>query len=71
MAEINLTNSGGRLAYGVQEFAGALGVTVGFIRLEIQRKRLGIIRVGRRVLISRAEAERYLSTRSTTAQEAR
>jgi excisionase family DNA binding protein len=71
MAEKILTNGGGRLAYGVQELAGALGVTAGFIRLEIQRGRLGIIRVGRRVLISRAEAERYLATRSTTAQEAR
>ena len=56
-----------RLAYGVDEFATALGVSGSFIRLETQRRRpdgspvLETFRVGRRVLISQASADAYLA----------
>jgi hypothetical protein len=49
-----------RLAYSIREFAGALCVSPGLIRLEITRGRLRPARVGgRRVVIPVEEAKRY------------
>jgi len=50
-----------RLAFGVEEFAAAIGVSSSFARLEIARGKLKVIRAGRRVLISQAEINRYLA----------
>jgi excisionase family DNA binding protein len=49
-----------KAAHGVKEAASLLGVSPGFIRLEIQRKRITPARVGRRVLIAAEELRRYL-----------
>jgi len=56
--EKNLTIE--RRAYSVDEIATALGVSAGFIRLEIARKNLSTVRAGRRVLILKDAFERYL-----------
>ncbi len=48
-----------RMAYGIDEIAEALGVSGGFIRLELARGRLSAIRCGRRVLITRESFEKY------------
>jgi hypothetical protein len=53
-----------RRAYGLAEFAASLGVSIGFLRLEVTRKHLHVIRLGRRVLVTCAEADRYLSQHS-------
>jgi excisionase family DNA binding protein len=53
-----------RLAFGVDELAHRLNVSPSFIRLEIKRKRLGAVRLGRRSLITVAEIERYLADNS-------
>ena len=57
-AENNRTPA--RLAWSLNECAAALGVSVPFLRLEIARKRLRPTRLGRRVLVTRAELERYI-----------
>ncbi len=49
-----------RRAYSVNEVAAALGVSAGFVRLEIGRKNLPIVRAGRRVLILKDALENYL-----------
>jgi excisionase family DNA binding protein len=54
----NITDD--RLAWSINDFARALGVSGGLIRLEIARGRLKAAHVGRRVVISRAEGDRYL-----------
>jgi excisionase family DNA binding protein len=43
--------SGERRALSVKELANAYGVSPGLIRLEIDRKRLRVTRIGRRVVI--------------------
>jgi excisionase family DNA binding protein len=48
-----------RLTYGIDEIANALGVSAGFIRLEVARGRLTTLRVGRRVLITKASFDAY------------
>jgi hypothetical protein len=50
-----------RMAFSIKELALAYGVSSGFLRLEIARGKLRPARLGRRVVISRNEAERYLS----------
>jgi len=50
-----------RRAFGIVEVAELIGVSPAFIRLEIQRKRLPTLRVGRRVLISRDAFDQYLA----------
>jgi len=52
---------GRRLAWPLDELAGALGTSVGFLRLEIQRGSLRIARLGRRVVVTDQEAQRYLA----------
>lgn len=48
------------LAYSPAGFARAIDRSVGFIRLEIQRKRLKVIRRGRAILITQRAADEYL-----------
>jgi hypothetical protein len=47
-------------AFGIVELARAIGVSPGFLRLEIARGNLQPTRLGRRILITSAELERYL-----------
>ena len=49
-----------RFSYGIGEVANALGVSSGFIRLEIERGRLESFRLGRRVLIKKASFDAYI-----------
>lgn len=58
---ISGTNEADRLAFGLAELARQLGVSIGFLRLEIGRGNLKPTRLGRRVLISAEEAKRYLA----------
>jgi len=51
-------------AFSVTEIAKRLSVSPGFIRLEIARGALRPLRLGRRVLISHAELERYVAART-------
>lgn len=50
-----------RIAFGIKETAQRLGVSSAFLRLEISRGNLNTIRLGRRVLITGPELERYLN----------
>jgi excisionase family DNA binding protein len=54
--------SGERLAYSIDEIATMLGVSPELTRKEIARGRLRASKLGRRVVISRAEATRYLES---------
>ncbi len=56
----NVTHEG-RLAWPLQDLASRLGVSVGFLRLEAQRHRLRIARLGRRVVVLDTEVQRYLA----------
>jgi hypothetical protein len=56
------TNS--RLAYSLEELAGDIGVSVGFLRLEITRGQLVPTRLGRRVIVAAEEVRRYLAANS-------
>lgn len=49
-----------RLAVSLDKVAWRLSVSVSFLRLEIGRGRLQAIRLGRRLLISEAEIDRYM-----------
>ena len=44
---------------GINEIAERMGLSIGFLKLEISRGNLTPIRFGRRVLIHRSEVERY------------
>jgi excisionase family DNA binding protein len=48
-----------RVSYGIREVAAAMGVSEGFIRVEIKRGQLKTFRRGRRVLISKAAFNEY------------
>jgi hypothetical protein len=50
----------GRLAYDLRELASMLGCSVELLRKEIARNRLRPSRLGRRIVIARSEAIRYL-----------
>jgi hypothetical protein len=50
----------GRLAYDLRELASMLGCSVELLRKEIGRDRLRPSRLGRRIVIARTEAIRYL-----------
>jgi excisionase family DNA binding protein len=52
-----------REAMSVAEVARALGISEQLVRLEIKRELLRATRFGKRVLIRRAELNRYLSER--------
>lgn len=53
-----------KLALSVEDAAWKLSLSPSFLRLEMARGRLHPIRLGRRVLISQQEIERYLKNRS-------
>jgi hypothetical protein len=53
------------LAYSPAGFARAIDRSVGFIRLEISRKRLKVIRRGRAILITKRAADEYLEQTPT------
>ena len=50
-----------RLAFRVTELAKLLGVSGSFLPLEIARKRLRPIRLGRRLVVIKPEVARYLA----------
>jgi excisionase family DNA binding protein len=52
------------MAFSVKELAQRIGVSVAFLRLEIGRNHLRATRLGRRVLITHDEAQRYLAVNS-------
>jgi excisionase family DNA binding protein len=54
------TRTPDRLAYSIREVAGALGISVGLVRLEIGRNSLQAVRLGGRVMITAEELHRYL-----------
>ncbi len=54
-----------RLAFRVGETATLIGVSAAFVRLELARGNLKATRLGRRIVIMRAELERYLASRQT------
>ena len=54
-----------RLAFSLGEVAEQLGVSVGFLRLEVCRGRLRTVHLGRRVLIREEEVRRYLTIGET------
>jgi excisionase family DNA binding protein len=56
--------SDGTVAFSVAEIAERLSVSEGFVRLEIARGALRPLRLGRRVLISCRELERYVAART-------
>lgn len=56
--------TGKRMALSVKELAQRIGVSVAFVRLEIGRNHLRATRLGRRVLITHDEAQRYLAANS-------
>jgi len=61
-----------RLSFGVAEAAAALGVSPGFVRSELSSGNLRAVRLGRRIVLTRAELERYLaSAPARTTGEAR
>jgi excisionase family DNA binding protein len=51
----------GRLAYGIAEVADSLGVSVEFVRLELERKRLESFYAGRRRLIPAESLQAYMA----------
>jgi hypothetical protein len=57
-----------RLAYDLKEFAGMVGISVELARKEIGRNRLRASRLGRRIVITRGEALRYLEAAQTNAR---
>lgn len=59
------TDTAPRRAFGIVELARAIGVSPGFLRLEIARGNLKVTRLGRRVLITSGELERYLAAGTT------
>ena len=51
-----------QIAYSLQQLAPRLGgVSVGFLRLEIARGKLRPRRLGRRIVVTAGEVERYLN----------
>jgi excisionase family DNA binding protein len=56
---------GGRMAFRISEAAVLIGVSTAFLRLEIARGNLKATRLGRRIVLTRAELERYLASRQT------
>lgn len=50
-----------RRGFGLPELAQSLGCSAGFLRLEVQRGRLPVTRLGRRVVVLVEDLERYLA----------
>jgi excisionase family DNA binding protein len=67
---ISVTNSemsAARLAFRVTEAAALIGVSAAFLRLELARGNLTATRLGRRIVLTRVELDRYLASRQTAA----
>ncbi len=56
----NVRLSTDRLAYDLRELSSMLGCSVELLRKEIGRNRLRPSRLGRRIVVARSEALRYL-----------
>ena len=54
-------NESPRLAFSINEVARQLGVSAGLLRLESQRGRLKVSRIGRRIVVRADELARYLN----------
>jgi excisionase family DNA binding protein len=57
-----------RRAYGIREVAESMGVSVGFVRLEIARGRLPSVRLGRRRLIAASALDEYIAGARASAE---
>jgi hypothetical protein len=64
------TNTEERLAAGIPVWAEQLDVSPGFLRLEVSRGRLCVTRLGRRVLVTKREIERYLAANGSPQPDA-
>jgi hypothetical protein len=60
MQEMNERKYEHRISYGLQELAKMIGVSRGFLRLEVKRGNLKPRNLGRRVVVTRTEVKRYL-----------
>jgi len=60
-----------RVAYSYNEAAEVLGLSAGFLRLEVQRGRLHALHAGRRRLILADELSRYLRQCDASAGDTR
>ena len=49
-----------RLAFSLEELARQLGVSPGLLRLDAKRGKLGTTRLGRRIVVTRVQLNRYL-----------
>ena len=58
-----------RLTVSLEYAAWRLSVSPSFLRLEISRGNLRPVRLGRRVLISEAEIDRYVAANTPNGQE--
>ena len=58
-----------KLALSLEEAAWELSVSTSFLRLEIARGRLTPVRLGRRLLISVSEVDRYLAEHVAMGEE--
>jgi excisionase family DNA binding protein len=68
MGAVSVTNSEmpvARLAFRVTEAAALIGVSAAFLRLELARGNLTATRLGRRVVLTRVELDRYLGSRQS------
>jgi hypothetical protein len=54
-----------RIAFGLAELARQLGVSTGFLRLEVGRGKLIPTRLGRRMVVTVSEATRYLDSNTS------
>lgn len=64
----NVTNGAmpvARLAFRVTEAAVLIGVSAAFVRLELARGNLNATRLGRRIVLTRVELDRYLASRQS------
>ena len=57
---INVTERGTRLAWGLAETASLIGVSERFLRNEIKRGKLVVIKKGKRVLVPASSLADYL-----------
>jgi excisionase family DNA binding protein len=70
---ISVTNSemsAARLAFRVIEAATLIGVSAAFLRLELARGNLSATRLGRRIVLTRVELDRYLGSRQSPSSTA-
>jgi hypothetical protein len=51
-----------QMAFGLPRLAQVIDVSVPFLRLEVARGRLKVQRLGRRIVVTRENVERYLAS---------